>query len=459
MVLAGLAGTRWAAAAARENAGNAPVVLGLIGCGRRGSQLIEAAARAGGIVVTAVCDVNAKKSGAAAEQVAQRFGSRPVQTSDYRDILDDPAVEGVVIATPDHWHTIPFLAACAAGKHIYIEAPLCKFMAEAKAMVYAARKYHRVVQVGLQHRSSSTFSEAGGIVRSGRLGRIAQTRSWTFDRMRPIARQPDGKEPEYLDYDRWLGPASEKSYNPVRVEYPEHFWDYGHGQTGRWDVHLHDLCTSAMNVAAPTSVTAVGGNYGLDDFRETPDTLDALFEYESPTGRFMHVYSLRLSNAYASWGPAALPPVGGAAGSLPPRSGVQFFGSDRTLFVRGQRLLLLPAEAASPIDDLRYLGIGSETAGGPASQPAPVDPLTIAHVKGFAESVRSLEEPAAGIESGMWSLFPCVAANVAYRLGRKLYIKPESVEFFRDPQFEKPDTEANELMFQPCRPAYPIPNV
>jgi predicted dehydrogenase len=457
--MAGAAGVLRSAAAqsATDSTPNNTVVLGVIGCGRRGTELIEAVSGVPGAVVVSVCDVDARRSAATAEQVNRLFGSRPATTSDYRDVLDTPGLHGVIIATPGHWHASQLLSACAAEKDVYVETPLCLYMTEANAMVYAAQKYKRVVQVGLQHRSSSRFTEAAGIVRSGNLGRIAQTRTWTFARNEPIAQQPDSPAPASLDYDRWLGPAPERPHNVVRVGHPDHFWDYGSGEAAAWNVHLQELVHTAMRVNVPKSVVAVGGNYGLADFRETPDTLDAIFEYESPTGRFLQTYSLRLSNAYAGWGPAALPPAGPATGSLPARNGVQFFGSDKTLFINGSRLLFLPAAEESPIEDLQFLGIGTHEA---TTRPAQVvDPLTVAHVKNFVECVRSRKEPSASIEAGQWAMFPCIAANIAYRVGRKLYIKADSLEFFADPALKNADTEANALRYRPYREAYPPPKV
>ncbi|HOA74201.1 MAG TPA: Gfo/Idh/MocA family oxidoreductase [Phycisphaerae bacterium] len=434
------------------------VIIGLIGCGRRGLQLLEAAAKVPGLTVSLVCDVDAERSAAAAERVMQLQGRRPGVTSDYRDLLDDADINGVIIATPDHWHATQLLHACAAGKDVYLEPPVSLTPLEAKAMVFVARKYSRVVQVGLQQRAARKFAEGAGIVRSGNLGRIAQTRTWTFARSEPITAQPDAAPPPSLDYDRWLGPAPERPFNPVRYAHPEHCWDYGGGEAACWGVHFQDLLHAAMNVSVPRSVVAFGGNQGLADGRETPDTLEALFEYASPTGTFMHAYSLRLSNAYAGFGPAALPPLTGHTGPLPARSGVQILGTEKTLYFSGRRLLLLPAGEESPIEDLAYLGIGSREVAAGESAAGP-DPLTVAHVQEFAACIRSRKDPSASIEAGQSASFPLMAANIAYRVGRKLYINPNSFEFYSDPELQTPDKTANELAIRAYRASYPPPNV
>lgn len=433
-------------------------MLGLIGCGRRGTQLIEAAGRTGEIAFSMVCDVDLERANTAAKLAARTTGSRPATAVDYRDVLDDKAVEGVIIATPDHWHVVQFLAACEAEKDIYIEVPVAPTLLEAEAMTQAARQHKRVVQVGLQLRSSRYFREAGMIANSGQLGRVAQTRTWSFARQSPIDAKPDGTAPANLNYDAWLGPAPEAPYNPNRIEHADHFWAYGGGEAARWNIHLQDLMAAAMRVTVPTSVVAVGGNHGLGDARETPDTLDVLFEYKSPRGDFTHAYSLRLSNAYAGWGPAGLPPLDGnpiLTGDMPARSGVQFFGRERTLFTNGQRLLMLPASDESPVDDLQYLGIGSSREPS-APQPAPETPdsLTVEHIREFGRCIRTRRDPSATVEFAEVALFPVLAANIACRVGRKLYINLSTKKFFTDAALTNADEEADKLLIPTFRKAY-----
>jgi predicted dehydrogenase len=460
-----LAGTTAAAALStvgRAAASTGPVALGVIGCGPRGRQLIEAALGTRMVVIPALCDVDAGRLQAAADQVAGLSGSRPATTSDYRDLLDAPDLEGVIIATPDHWHMIIFLAACAAGKDIYVETPMGMSLPEIDAMVYAARKDHRVVQVGLQHRSLRSFGEPAGIVRSGVLGRVGQTRTWSLARRTPLPKTADTPAPASLDYDRWLGPAPLRPHNARRVAGPAHYWDYGHGEAGVWNTHLQDIVQTAMRVTTPRSVTAVGMRSGLADDRETFDTFEAVFEYEGPDGPFMQTYSLRLNNAYAGLGPAALPAalsVDPDSLDLPPRSGLQLYGADKTLYFGGGRLMLLPAQADSPIEDLQYLAIGRtrETASRPAESPEAQ--ATAAHVRRFVECIRSREETSAPPEAGQASFFPMYAANISARLERKLFIKAESLQFFKDPELKELDEQANAFNRRDYRSPYGVPKV
>lgn len=152
-----------------------------------------------------------------------------------------------------------------------------------------------------------------------------------------------------------------------------------------------------------------------------------------------------------------MPPASAGSGALPARNGLQFFGSQRTLFVNAERLLMLPAGADSAIEDLGFLGIGT---GQPATRPADEpDPLTVAHVKEFADCIRSRKQPSASVEMGQWAMFPGLAANIAYRVGRKLYINSDTLEFFLDPELKVSEPAANALSFQAHREGYLPPNV
>ena len=454
-VLAGRACGAWLPAALAQNVhgANDRVGLGLIGCGRRGMQLLEHALAIADVVVPVVCDVDQSRSEAAADRIAKAGKPKPVITKEFREVVDHAAVNGVLITTPDHWHMVQLLHACAARKDAYVEAPIAYNISEASAMAFIARKYNRVVQVGQQYRSSPAFHEAVERVQSRRLGRIAQTRTWTFARLEPIARQPDGQAPSGLDYDRWLGPAPLRPYNPARVG--EHFaewWDYSGGRICQWNVHLQDLVHTAMKTNAPKSVVAVGGNIGLQDFRETPDTLEAVFEYEGVYGPFIHVYSLRLSNAQAAWGPPAPPPNSQTDSGRPMHSGMQFHGDQGTLFADWDRIITFDPDG-QPVP----------TRGSPTTRPAarsvPSDRFTQAHLADFVNCLVTRAEPKAPIESGQFALLPCHLANIAYRLGRKVYFDPAGGQCFKDADHKTPDPEADALKLRAYRHPYGPPNV
>jgi len=432
---------------------NTRLGIGLIGCGQRGTQLLQHALQMHDTAFPIVCDVDAKRAASAADTITQAGKPKPVIVSDYRQVLDHAAVNGVIIATPNHWHAIQHLEACAAEKDVYLEAPISYNITEGQAMVFVTRKYRRVVQVGQQFRSSNRFHEAANRVQTRQLGRIAQTRTWTFAKTPPIPQQPDRTPPASLDYDRWIGPARPRPYNPARVQH--HFaewWDFGGGKVCQWNVHLQDVIHAAMRVTVPKSVTALGGNFGLRDFRETPDTLEVLFEYENVHGPFMHVYSLRLSNAHATWGPDLPAPNGRTPTGHPLHYGTQFHGDHASLFVDHDRLHTFAS-------DQPPLPPNPPTPPEATSQPVGSDRLTQAHLANFLDCMVTRAEPKAPIEAGHFSLLPCHLANIAYRLGRKIYFDANRQHCFRDPDHKSPDTEADAMMIRAYRKPYTFPNV
>ena len=255
---------------------NEKIVLGFIGVGGMGSGLLNIFKAMPDVEVGAVCDVyepHALKAKAAA-------GGTPEVFRDFRQLLDRKDIDAVVVATPDHWHAIPSILACQAGKDVYCEKPLAHLVPEGRAMVTAAEKNKRVTQMGNLIHAGENFHRVAEIVQSGVLGKISKTRVWMNDDKPGIGSPPDGPAPTGLDYDFWLGPAPAHAYNPNRSHFNwRYFWDYGGGVLGDFVCHLVDLVHWSMGVDAPETVAAIGGKYVLDDNTETPDTLEAIFHY------------------------------------------------------------------------------------------------------------------------------------------------------------------------------------
>lgn len=432
------------------------VGLALIGCGRRGMELLNLLLRRDDVNIPIVCDVDSQRVGLAAQRVEQAGWRRPETAGDFLKVLGRADVDGVIIATPDHWHAVQHLHACIAGKDIYIEGPVAHNAIEGAAMVHATRKYFRVVQVGMQHRSATWFGEAVERVRAGKLGAIAQTRSWNFAKVVPVAAQEDDQPPATLDYDRWVGPAPMRPYNAARSHgLFFNWWDYGGGMVTRWNVHHQDLIHWAMKTNIPTSVTALGGNQGLRDFRETPDTLEVVFEYDTlllpRPGRFIHVYSLRLSNGHAMWSPPIPAHNENLDASASMHTGALFFGGEATLLVDPRGAATFPASGRQdkPID--------APVQDRPAP---PFDVLTMAHLEDFVNCIRTRAEPRAPIEAGHYAALACHLANIAYRTGHKLYFNPAALRCFSDPAYQTPDVQADEMLRRPSyRAPYEPPRV
>jgi predicted dehydrogenase len=367
------------------------VVAGFIGVGGMGRANLRDFMRAGA-EVAAVCDVFEPNLYQAVEMTDNR--ARPYK--DFRQVLDLKDVDVVVISTPDHWHAIPMVQACAAGKDVYVEKPLALTVDEGRQMVEAARRHDRVVQVGTQQRSGAHFQKAVDVVRSGALGDVRFVRVWRYgaglavpEGMGPAS---DAAPPPGLDWEMWLGPAPKVPYNRNRfLGNFRWFWDYSGGELTDWGTHLMDVVHWGMNVDAPLTAYAVGGKHYYADNRETPDNLEVVYEYPG----FVTTFSHRVLNRT----------IDGKA------YGIQFEGTKGVLFVdRGGYEFRADPER-----------VGGEYV--PASRPA-VKGETSAqhfpHVQNFLECVKSRKRPNSDVEIAHRSTNACHVGNIALRSGQKV---------------------------------------
>ena len=184
--------------------------VALIGCGGQGHYDLDVLTRSPEVWVAALCDVDQRHVNRTADKVEKKYDKKPTTTVDFHAILERNDVDAVIIGTPDHWHAIPFVYACMAGKDVYREKPICHNIKEGRAMVNAARRYKRVSQIGTQQRSGEHFQKAVKLVQDGKLGKISLTRTWNFSNEAPYGcGKPGDREeaPDGVDYDRWLGSA------------------------------------------------------------------------------------------------------------------------------------------------------------------------------------------------------------------------------------------------------------
>jgi len=374
---------------------NDRIRLGLIGCGHQGVDNMKHFMKQG-VEVAAVCDVyepNLQKGLEAA-------GGKAKAVKDFRQVLDEKEIDAVIVATPDHWHPLPTVMACQAGKDVYVEKPICVAVEEGKKMVEAARKYKRVVQVGLWQRSNLHFQKAAQLVQDGLIGKVSFVRTENYSNIYPdgIGNPPDSDPPPGLDWDMWLGPAPKVAFNWNRFGVGDrwstfrYFYDYANGWPGDWGVHRLDIVQWALRVDGPHTITAYGRKFYLKDNSDTPDTLQITLEYPD----FVATYENRLCNE------SAMDNHG---------YGIEIHGTDGTMFVDREGFQVFPE--------------GTEVEGKRVAKTAEmkmerVDDGLANHVANMLECMRTRKLPQSDIEFGHRSTSTCLLANIALRSKERL---------------------------------------
>jgi predicted dehydrogenase len=371
------------------------VRLGIMGLNGRGTDLARAFAQTQGAAVAWLCDVDERAISKAAAAIGSERSSATRHTGDFRKILDDPAVDALVIATPDHWHAPATILACAAGKHVYVEKPASHNAREGELMVAAARKANRVVQLGTQRRSDPAIVEAIGRLRGGEIGRVLLARSWYAGGRGSIGRGRETSVPSWLDYSLWQGPAPERAYRDNVVHYQWHwFWHWGTGELGNNGIHGLDVCRWGLGVDYPQRVTAGGGKFRFDDDQETPDTHLVTFDFGSAT-------------------------IGWEARSWH-RSGVESSGFGSAFY--GERGSLVIDD-----DGCRFLSADGKQVT-KVEKPSSGEP----HLENFLAAVRGGAKPNAEIAEGHKSTLLCHLGNIAYRTGRALRLDGQTHQIAGD---------------------------
>jgi predicted dehydrogenase len=394
---------------------NEKINLGFIGLGGRGYDHLRQFLQMNDVNIVALADASEEKRNRAQKAAA---GAR--QFKDYRQLLELKDVDAVVVSTPDHWHAIPTILACQAGKDVYVEKPLGHNIKEGRAMVQAARKYKRVVQLGTQQRSGPHWIEAVQRIKSGELGKVSLVRTWNCWDLRSIhanmGNPPDTAPPPGLDYDQWLGPAPKRPFNPRHYDfYFYYFWAYSGGMLSAWGVHLFDVVTWAMG---PTikSVTTTGGKFVFNDARETPDTAAVLFECPD----YVFTYEVRHGNGK--------PPFGEMD------HGIEFYGTKAAIYINRNGYLLFP-------EDER-----------PNPQRVKGQEMDAPHKRNFLNCVRSRQRPNADVELGHLGSIPGHLGNIAYRVGGQIRWDGERETITNNPQAEA-------LLGRSYREPYVLPEI
>lgn len=260
------------------------IKVALMGCRSQGFYDLSTFLDYPNVECVALCDVDDEWLNKRAADVEKKTGKKVKNLyKDWRRIIDNKEVDVMIIGTPDHWHCLPEVFACQAGKDVYVEKPLSNTIEECDLMVAAARKYNRVVQVGQWQRSDPHWNEAARFLRDGKIGRIRTVKVWAYQDGKPtLPVKPDEPVPTGVDYDMWLGPAPKRPFNPYRFHYNfRFFWDYAGGLMSDWGVHLLDYAMEGTDAGLPPRVFGAGGKFAYpDDAMETPDTLMVTYAYK-----------------------------------------------------------------------------------------------------------------------------------------------------------------------------------
>jgi predicted dehydrogenase len=261
------------------------VNIGAVGLNGMGWADLSSALKIPGVNVVALCDIDQnvlnKRMG---DLAALKVDTGRIKLyTDYRKLLEQKDIDVVLIGTPDHWHALIMIAACQAGKDVYVEKPCGNSIGECRVMVAAQKKYNRIVQVGQWQRSQQHFKDAVDFVQSGQLGSIRTVKVWCYQGwMRPAPVVADSAPPSGVDYAMWLGPAPSRPFNASRFHFHfRWFWDYAGGLMTDWGVHLLDYGLLGMNAGEPKNIAALGGKFAYPTLaEETPDTLTTLYEFD-----------------------------------------------------------------------------------------------------------------------------------------------------------------------------------
>jgi predicted dehydrogenase len=409
-----------------------PLRAGLIGTGWYGKTDLLRLIQVSPVEVVSLCDVDQKMLADAADLVSTRQASKkkPRTYSDYRKMLAEKDLDLVLVGTPDHWHALPTIAAIEAGMDVWCQKPISVDVVEAQAMLAAARKHKRVVQIGTQRRSTPHLVEARDrIVREGKLGKVGLVEIYCYYHMRNQTNPPDGTPPPNLDYEMWTGPAPMRPYNPlVHPRTWRAFMEYGNGIVGDMCIHMFDMTRWMLGLGWPKRVASTGGILVEKSAKANiTDTQTATFEYDD----------IKVVWQHRSWGDPPDPKY---------PWGATFYGDKGTLKASVMSYDFTPsARGQQPVhQDVTY-----------ELEQFPEDktekdlekhcaPAIRHHMQDFLAAIQTRGRPVADIEEGYISTASCILANIAMQLGRTLTWDPVA-------QRVVGDEEANRLLKRPYR--------
>ena len=387
-----------------QNSPNDRINVAVVGLRGRGQAHIRYLSGIKGVRITHICDIDQNLLDQGVDQVMDVTGYEPTPVVDFRDMMDNPNLHAVFLATPDHWHALHTIWACQAGKDVYVEKPLSYCIREGRKMIQAARKYNRIVQVGTNHVSNPVVQEGIQLAQNGAIGDIYLGRVIIFGRRGTIGRVPDTPVPEGVDWDMYLGPAPKRPFNENRYHYKWHwYWDTSTSEFGNNGVHYMDMVRRALQKdVQPIQVNCDGGFYVHDSNQEVPNLQAATYKYADNV-----MLEMEIRSWYTNW-------ENGQSG------GAFLYGSDGWMQINHAGYKTYAQDSRDPDPSL--------------SQDSKDQFNASLHFENFIQCVRSRrsQDLIADVEQGHLSTTISHLGNIAYRTNRKLTFNPASERFIND---------------------------
>tara|TARA_A100000164_G_scaffold16409_2_gene13544 strand:+ start:5002 stop:6339 length:1338 start_codon:yes stop_codon:yes gene_type:complete len=409
---------------------NDQINAAVLGVNGRGNNHISSLMNQKNVQVTTLCDPDMKVLDKRQKEFYKKYNEKVSLEQDLRKVMDNKDIDVISIASPNHWHSLSVIWACQAGKDVYVEKPGSHNIWEGRKMVESAQKYDRIVQHGVQLRSSPAINEAIDLLRNGYIGKVYMARGLVFRWREDIGDKGFSAVPDGLDYDLWTGPAPKKPFTENLVHYNWHWhWDYGNGDVGNQGIHETDLCMWGLDVGLPSKITSMGGKFLWDDCKEVPEVLTSVYHY--PEEKKIIQFEVR------PW--CTNTEDGATVGNI-------FYGDKGILVVEGyskyKTFLGKERTPGKSGDDGQMEASGMNRGNGG----------TDGHFKNFIEAVRSHDARIlnAPIETGHLSSGLAHLGNIAYRTGRVLTFNAETEKFVND-------IEADKMLTRKYRAGFEVP--
>ncbi len=424
---AGLVAAASALAPATAIGANETIRVAVLGVNGRGQSHLNGLQPLENVEITTIVDPDLEVAQKRAAQFEKKYGKKVKIVQDMRTVFDDKDIDVVTIATPNHWHTLAAIWACQAGKDVYVEKPSTHCYNEGLSLIAAAKKYERIVQHGVQLRSSEAIREAIQQLNDGIIGDVYMARA-TIYKWRPALENFPKSEtpPTTLDYDMWVGPGKWRPYSKRHVHYNWHWtWDYGNGEIGNQGIHETDLLQWGLGVGQPTRLTSMGGRYLWDDYRETPELLTTLMEFEDGERRKHAEIAVRF---WCSNRETNAP----GANAFEQSNANLFYGSEGYLAVSGYGKYQF------------YFG--------PNNEPGPSGDAEPMHFENFIKAVRSRKtsDQNGPVEQAHMAAGMAHLGNITFQRNKVLEFDPKRERFTNDDL-------ANEMLGQQYREGFEVP--